>query len=199
MNLAVDRGLGTQLELELQDGAPLTDEVKSRIYSKITITRCKPNCWPHVIEGIPGFLFVTQTAKNIVEDLEPNIHEFVSLEVEDQSGNADVRMFLLHCRNRIQAVIINKSDEVYVKQRPPELINGRWVTYSRGLLGGGQPRMLVLDSNRIAGKHLWTGLRLQFGGSYFCSEALKAAFDKIDSGLRFDFVREQPGEPGDQY
>jgi hypothetical protein len=73
------------------------------------------------------------------------------------------------------------------------------VTFNRSLHGWSVAENIVLDSNLIAGKHLWAGPRLQFGSRYFCSEEFKSALGAIDSGLCFDPVREQPGQPGDQY
>jgi hypothetical protein len=97
-------------------------------------------------------------------------------------------------------VIVNRSKTVYVRQDPPAYVNGKLVTYDRSLQGGGQPSNLVLDSTRIAGKHLWGGTRLHFGSRFFCSQAFKDAFEEIDHGLRFMQVGGvQPAQPGDEF
>jgi hypothetical protein len=114
----VDRRIETGLELDLQNGTPLTAAVKSQVYSKIIVTQCKHRSFPAAFAGIPGFLFVNAPVRAIVEKLEPGIHEFVPLHIDDRTGQVTEPMFLLHFRTRIQAVIINKSDGVYAEQRP---------------------------------------------------------------------------------
>jgi hypothetical protein len=134
----VERGDETWDYLELQRGGIVPGDMKARLHKRVIVTQCsKKYGWPAIRVGLPGFMLVTEQAKQIIEMLEPSVHEFFRLDVHDMTGNMGHSLFLLNCRNRIHAVIVNRSADVYVRQDPPEFVNGKHVTFDRSLHGGG--------------------------------------------------------------
>lgn len=166
-------------------GYPLTPEIRSRMPSTLVIEGPKRRPMPDIFNlgfgGSPNDFVVNEKVKGLIEALEPDVHEFVPVEVVDEKRNQRYsRYFFLYVGQAIDAIVIDRSDfeggfgaEGYAKK-------------SRlNLLGSNK----VLDVKKIAGKHLWRGGNERLGGGgdpngsvLFCSDALAKLFksNKVD-------------------
>ena len=115
---------------------------------------------------------VCEEFKNIVESLEPGIHQFFPIEVVRRSGEPTEKTYYqLVIGQRLEALDVERS-------------NVKWIADERGggfhAKGPGEARW-VLRRDIVAGKHLWRPLK-HFTYLRFCSDELMAAVEK--AGLK---------------
>ena len=164
-------------------GDPLAHEYVATLPRRIIVEAAE--YWPD-FQQAGMFFIVTERAKNALKDLEPNSHEYFKIEVDDKTGTAPDAVYLLRCTNRIQPVIISRSD-VGIRTLPPIEVNGGVVPAQRQLYfskNAIEPK-LVLDRNIIGGRHLWKGVRGGFPVQNFISNAFKERLDTMKAALRY--------------
>jgi hypothetical protein len=92
-----------------------------------------------------GSYCVNQDVKDIIEDLAPDVHQFIPISVE--AGPADARRihqyYSLHIANRADEVVVEKSDVEW----KTSLYNGQKFWSKNGAM--------ALPLASIKGKHLW--------------------------------------------
>ena len=157
----------------------------------------KAEYWPDFQEaGI--FFIVTEKAKNALEQLEPNSHEYFKMTVDDKTGTAPDTVFLLRCTNLIQPIIINRSD-VGIQTRPPIEVNGGVIPARRQMhiANNALYPKFVLDRNVIGGRHLWKGVRGGLIVQNFVSNAFKERLDTMKAALRYVECQEVDAGPED--
>lgn len=108
--------------------------------------------------------------KSLIEELEPNVHQFFPIRILRKNGGLITRengrsingqYFLFNCMQLIDAILPEKSDRSYLNIFPSGAIGFRRAEY------------IFLSKQLIAGKHVWCGDRHSSGGAYvFMSDAL---------------------------
>ncbi len=105
--------------------------------------------------GISTALTVAGKFRDIVEGLEPGIHQFFPVAVLRRTGEAFPGQFhLVNVLQKADAIIVEKSEAMW-RRREVRLPDGR-VVESKILSIGPSPE-LTLDRTVIAGRHLWRG------------------------------------------
>ena len=136
---------------------------------------------PDVLQ-IHGPWMVSDTFRRLVEEREPNVHQFFPVEVQTVDGAKwpDQR-HLLNIGQRLPAALRERSKLF-------------WVTRSDGSQWTSPPRVdndLVVGGNVVHGKHLWMDDMFSEEGR-FISNDLKIAFDAAGiHGLEYVHVREE--------
>ena len=166
-------------------GYPLTPELSARLPDTLVINPPKRRAMPDIFNmgygGSPNDFVVNERVRQLIEGLEPGVHTFIPVKLREvKSGRVHDDCFMLYVGQAIDAVVIAQSDfeggygiEGYAKN--PSL----------NLLG----RHRVLNSHKIAEKHLWRGGIGRLGGGghpnssvLFCSDELAKLFKskKVD-------------------
>lgn len=119
-------------------------------------------------EVIGNILIVSETARSIIESLEPRRHQFPVLDFYRPDGTYLQRHYWLVACNRIDSV--SAEHTTYIRE-------AIWRSH------GDETRRLVFSTSAIAGRHLWQDPFLV--NRYLCSDALgQALMDSKMSGLR---------------
>jgi hypothetical protein len=141
---------------------------------------------------ISGRFSVCEEARDLIEALEPGVHEFFPLYVIPKNPEKILlRMdgtpliqpyFLINIQTRLDAVCIEKSDVVVVKGARCDFVNPRQYMH---LVEG-----ITLLKSVIAGHHLWQG-GFHFTGYMFCSDMLAERIQKLRwKNIRLEHVDE---------
>ena len=155
---------GGGLIVELQSGRPLKPD-----NMPTAIERFDPNRKPTPILDIERFygqMSVTQVFKDILEELEPDTHQFFPVEVF-QKGEKIADYFFLNVCNRLVTYL-------------PEL------TYPRNARGfykpvEGEPSSLVLSTEAIGDHHMWIDKFI--GGPFMSNEFVQRVQDAGLTGI----------------
>ena len=137
-------------------------------------------------------LAMTEEIKDLIEELEPGIHQFFPVKIKRAKGSAHIfhpngaeltdPYFLFNCGIKIDAVLIDKS-EVRVTDigvGGPPMVHPIY----------GKEGRIVLSREMVKGHHVWRG-NLQLGRITLFSDALTDIVKgKGWSGLRFTCVQE---------
>jgi len=170
----------------------IPDEEKSQLPQKL-IVKPQKGFWPDYFP-ISGFRAwaVSQAFTDIVEEIEPGVHEFFKLEFVKESGESwDVKYFMLHICTKLQDFVDLENSEhaemVEEATGPPELGIKVRILKRRGR----NADRLVLIKSVIEKHHLWKGGGGQFNTNYFMSDRLAKAVQSASlSKLDFEFVEE---------
>lgn len=135
---------------------------------------------------LPPAMGVSEAFREMVEDLDPGVHQFFPVTLSRKSGELiDKRYYALNICRRLDAVIVEKSN----------------VTWGRTGLGGfpilhlgAGPPHFTLSRQAIGGAHMWHGLS-QFRGLTFFSDALMSrVLGKSMKGLDY-FPADESDDP----
>jgi hypothetical protein len=139
------------------------------------------------------FLSVSEKAKQVIESLEPDVHQFFPVEYQDKKGNfTAVRYWFVPC-NRIDSVDREHSNMV--------LLDGRQWTPPKDLVRMGEPlppnvdpdkpAEFVFNLNAIGSRYIWRDKHIG-GATCFISDAMAELFKKEGlTGLRLDQSRRE--------
>jgi hypothetical protein len=112
---------------------------------------------------------IKEDVKRIIEELEPDVHTFIPVRLRVRESDKDWgQYFLLYPGQAIDAVVIDETDFAEGKGREGFAKSSTLSSFGN----------TVLDSELIAGRHLWRGARGQLGRSVpfsnylFCSDEL---------------------------
>lgn len=110
-------------------------------------------CRPRLL-GLCSFFLVPQSWRDIIEDLEPNIHQFKHVPLSLRNGDAfDEAFFALNIRRALR----NVCDMTLSTGRTRDFGDG----HERFLKATSHPEhRVVMNRDAIAGKHLWLPLDL---------------------------------------
>lgn len=180
----------------VRNGGPLHPRDEATLPAEIRIVRAQ--YWPDLVYA-GRFLIVTQAVHDILQELEPDAHQFFPLQVLDVTGTAPEQVFLLHCTTRIQPVITNRSDVKITPPKPPKIIRGKTITFTRRLSFTKELEpTFVLDKTVVADHHLWTGPLGGLTSLYFVSQAFKRKLEGLKLGVTFEPCDLVKAEPNDQ-
>ena len=137
----------------------------------------------HIIGSNWGWLYVSESVREIIENLEGDIHAFTDeVKVFNKEGDRIERRYygLAWGGDLYGTIIVEKSawrDKI-TKSYPME--KGFTVPIRTGALTGA----VTIDKNVIAGRHMWRAPDYTNKRDWFCSGELMAAFRKLRvSGL----------------
>jgi hypothetical protein len=127
---------------------------------------------------LDGFSFcgntviVGQAAKDVIESLEPGLHQFLPIDVFARDGSlVPGPWYNLRFGQSIGAILSWESG-----------FDGEWWLSHKGRPLTGLPagsRTLVFSGPAVSGKHLWCNLGVHGPASIFISEVLKSHFDRL--------------------
>ncbi|WNZ53878.1 hypothetical protein QT397_00455 (plasmid) [Microbulbifer sp. MKSA007] len=120
---------------------------------------------------MPATCAVSEKFKCIVEELEPDVHQFFPIQLKNKDGIPyDERYYLINVGQKFAAILVGKSAGCTqswrveaIERKMPFLL-----THDDGL---------VLSKPKIAGRHLWLS-QVIAPNTYFCSDELMARFKK---------------------
>ena len=183
-----DPGEATPVTRAILNGGEITKEMIPQLPS---ILRMGKDPDDDISCIIPVFSFgggfaICQALKDIIEDLEPGVHQFFPMTITGLQSEADIgRYYLLHVTQKLDAIIYDKT-AFAIKER-----FGLEAAKKAGFMlvpDRGPKYPCTLKKDVIAGKHLWRGTvgdkclyRDGFDdlvGIYFCSDELAAAMRK---------------------
>jgi hypothetical protein len=158
---------------------PLTPEMRSRLPATLPV-ECPRQGPTHDIfnlghGGRPNDFVVNDRVRRLIEGLEPGVHTFIPVTLQDVKNDRLLEgYFFLYVGQAIDAVIISRT----------EFMGGFGEEgFRKEPLLQGLSHTIVLDSAKIAGKHLWAGGQARLGGGgdphachLFCSDALAKTF-----------------------
>lgn len=111
---------------------------------------------PHVLAA-NGPWFISETLHQLIEQREPGVHQFFKIDLEAKDGSPwPVPYYLFNVCQHLPAALLEQSQLV-------------WRTNPSGQRYAGAPAYddrLVVDSNVIAGKHVWKDKQF-FGRTFF--------------------------------
>ncbi len=126
--------------------------------------------------GLYGWYGVNQRVREVIEELEPGIHQFIPTTVLKKNGEPfnDDTYYILNICQIVDAIIIEESD-VY-KKEGKDFYTGE---YHYRLLPDPTLTffMIQFDKELVAGKHLWRG-KNHLPTRTFCSDELIERFNK---------------------
>jgi len=120
-----------------------------------------------------GWKLVSQAFVDIVERLEPGVHEFLPIaETVDQTGRAvEKRFFLMNILQQFDAVDVERSSVKINEHHHSSVTDGKTMEFSYRTMQLIAPRRLVLKRALVTGHHLWHGTTQDIYHVFF-SEAL---------------------------
>jgi len=133
---------------------------------------------PEIFGEHLGVWTVKENVKQIIEELEPDVHTFIPVNLRVRGSEQDWgQYYLLYPGQAIDAIVIDETDFAEGKGRAGfgKLIGSTAPVPSYTLSPFGNT---VLDGALIAGRHLWRGARARLGQSIpffsylFCSDEL---------------------------
>jgi len=149
------------------NGRPIRTEHMPRVWKR----RPSKNPIRDVMSAYKGALFVSPAFRELVERLEPGVHQFLPVRLETR-GKTVAEMFYFVVCQRLDALDRNAC--------VPPLEEGQRVWSGVSKPGD----KLVLDGRRIAGRHVWHDVH---NSSRFMSKALRDACDAAGlEGINYD-------------
>lgn len=126
-----------------------------------------------------GMETVCETFRQIVEELEPGVHQFLPIEFVTKKGApvpGNGPYYLFRVMQSFDAILVEKSNLVWVNRydtfKPGALV--RMVPGAEGLRFGPGPVQLVMSRPQIAGRHAWRSKQVQIGDLYFSDDLVDA-------------------------
>jgi len=106
-----------------------------------------------------GWKLVSQAFVNIVERLEPGVHEFLPIAetLDQQGGFVEKRVFLMNILQQFNAVDAEQSSVKINEYHHSSTTDGKKLEFSYQTMQLVEPRRLVLKRTLVAGYHLWHG------------------------------------------
>jgi hypothetical protein len=139
-----------------------------------------------------GWKLVSQAFVNIVERLEPGVHEFLPIaKTFDQKGRLiDKRFFLMNILQQFNAVDVERSSVKFNEHHHSSATDGKKLEFSYKTMQLIEPRRLVLKRALVVGHHLWHGTTQDIYHVFF-SNALHDAVRAVGlSSLRYNRAEE---------
>lgn len=141
--------------------------------------------------GVPDFdrqhcLNVSQRAKELIESVEPGVHQFVPVEYLDKDGSHLEDRYVLIVGHRIDSLDHDKTTMVLVKGkfwRPPGDLAEMPELIPAGFDVDAPPKM-VFNLSQIDGAHMWCDKHLTSRGVFLSDEFSKVLKHRGLSGLR---------------
>jgi hypothetical protein len=137
----------------------------------------------HDVIPMPGMNAVNQRFKDLVEEFEPGIHQFIPLELHDRKGvPIEDQYYVFNCMVSMDALLVRESGLHWQVDEP-----------------SGQPiirintrKPMVLSKPAIGSHHLWMGLYLHphTRDDVFCSNA----FQKELKARKIRYLDQKPCE-----
>jgi hypothetical protein len=174
-------------------GQPLTDRILSLVPNPYRIGGRAGKEVPDIFGDSLGPWHVSERVKDIIEELEPGLHTFISLNVikVDKDGKQEPilpdnqKYFLLHTTRVVKAVVFEETE--FEGSYPLE------ITKNNQSASIALPGKCTLSSAALRDCHFWRGGEGQYGGGgqplwhhYFASDQLVARLKTIGAkGWRF--------------
>lgn len=134
---------------------------------KLLRPRKPRSSWPDMFKTNNGLLVVRQTAKDIIEGLDPDLHQFFPLEITTKRG-LDIAgpWFAMNVTAKQDSIDLNHST-IFMSERAPDRLND--ISY--------EAKWVTVDASKQSGIHLWREKRFKMSllGSDALVDALKAA------------------------
>ncbi|WP_193370427.1 imm11 family protein [Pelagibius marinus] len=131
-----------------------------------------------------GGLVVCDAFREIVEDLEPTVHQFFPFSVISKRGQpvpGNTPYYVLNVTRKLDAILVSRSNVTWMD------VDQRLAAGEKFLIPGRGPLQLVMSRPKIAGNHAWRGDRV-FGTDLYFSDGLVSAIE--DAGLsKLKFTR----------
>src|SRR5262245_50549753 len=139
-----------------------------------------------------GWKLVSDAFVDIVERIEPCVHEFLPITetVDSQSRAIDKRFFLMNILQQFNAVDVERSSVEFVEEHYPNMINGKQEKITIRIMRLVEPRILVLKRSLVAGHHLWHGTLEDIYRVFFSDELHDAVHAAGLSPLRYERAQE---------
>ncbi len=134
-----------------------------------------------------GFLTVCDAFKRVVDELEPNVHQFFPITFFDKKGEVvpgNGPYFLLNVLHKFDAVFADRSSVEWIDLDPRNYPGVK--TLHRGL----GPWKLVMSRPQIAGRHLWLPIKMLSTERYCSNQIIEAVEKKKLKGFRHTPVEE---------
>ena len=137
---------------------------------RFRIVKLPGDLLPEIMHSRIGSLY-SRKVIDAIEAIEPEVHQYLAAEVLMPDGQlAPQRYWLINNMNRLDALVLEKSERFYEKWPNKE----KWPNFSRYDEILGFKPVLALDKAKIAGKAKWTDYKLMLG---FASEEFAAFLD----------------------
>jgi hypothetical protein len=165
-------------------GMPLTPEIMALTPDPYYVQPPARGGMPEIFGEHLGVWVVKDTVKQIIEDLEPDVHTFIPVNLRVQGKEKDYgQYYLLYVGQAVDSIVIEETKFRDGFGRAG--FEKSWVLSAFG--------DIVLDGALIEGRHLWRGGIGKLGGggdpfwSYlFCSDQLKERIKRASAyGWRF--------------
>ncbi len=152
-------------------GEPLTPELLALTPDPYFVQPPDRGGMPEIFGENVGVWAVNDQVKQIIEELEPNVHTFIPINLRVRGRDVGYgQYYLLYAGQAVDAIVIDETD--FRDGHGRAAFEKSWVLST---LGGDT----VLDGRLIEGRHLWRGGIGKWGGggdpfaSYlFCSDEL---------------------------
>ncbi|WP_420412963.1 imm11 family protein [Roseibium sp.] len=171
---------------EVRALSPLPDffqgeKIDPAIAPKRIIQTSKHKSWT-CFNSPAGVMMVCQAFKDIVDQLEPDVHQFFPVEAVKKDGSpaVDSQFYFLNVRQRFEAILFDQST---LKWKTVQS-GGRTLTLPYH--SGGHQRIYTLSKPEVAGRHMWLSSYLVPSRIFFSDELTEAVrATKLDSVLRW--------------
>ncbi|WP_420411124.1 imm11 family protein [Roseibium sp.] len=121
---------------------------------------------------MPGCNAVNQRFKDLVEEFEPGVHQFIPIELRNEAGDPlTENHYVFNCMVSVDTVLVKESGLQWEIDEPSGQSFLDILTFEHDM---------VLSRPAIGGRHLWQGLYLQpiSSGGVFCSDAFQKELKK---------------------
>lgn len=155
----------------LSRGEPLTPDLLALTPNPVLIEPPEKGGMPDMFGRKTGNWFVSEKVRAIIENLEPDIHTFIPVNLRSAIDDGDLGVYyILVIGQSVDAVVI---DETSFRDGPGRA-GFKKAPVLNTLVGD-----IVLDGRLISGRHLWRGGKTKLGGQgdpfwdyQFCSDDL---------------------------
>ena len=161
-------GEGSDVTAKIVDGwrsgaRPLAEDQ----LPKVLVARKPRPSWPDMFTTTNGLPIVSQPAKDIIDGLDPGLHQFFPLEIKTKRGlDIEGPWFAMNVTAKQDSIVLGRST---TRQNPnfPETLN--YVSY--------EAKWVTVDPSKQTGIHLWREQRFNMSllGSDTLVDALKAS------------------------
>ena len=125
---------------------------------------------PDVFQG-PAITFVSDPVKELIKTLEPDVHQFIEVELLDRQGNPTRKPYhRFHIRQWLDSIVVERSTITWEKNRRTGI--SRWVRSEPP-----SREHFTISAEAIKGHHIWAE-RKMYHNTFFCS---KQFFDKFSA------------------